>query len=149
MQYHENNHNGSVTIIAVHYFQYHPILDSSAQNITSGIILPGHVEVHRSSQRHQQPTVSKYSHWRFWVEYIWQLVYFSDWPNMNWWAEKAFCMDINYTATPQGDITLKLDTGAEANILPIATYNKLSLKPSLKPTDEKLTGTSLSPLGTC
>ena len=54
-------------------------------------------------------------------------------------------------AIPQGDFTLKLDTGAEAKILPIATYNKLSLKPPLKPTDVKLTaygGTSLSPLGT-
>ena len=60
---------------------------------------------------------------------------------------------ISTIATPQGDITLKLDTGAEANILlPIATYNKLSLKPPLKPTDVKLTaygGTSLSTLGTC
>ena len=59
---------------------------------------------------------------------------------------------ISTIATPQGDITLKLDTGAEANILPIATYNKLSLKPPLKPTDVKLTaygGTSLSPLGRC
>lgn len=32
---------------------------------------------------------------------------------------------ISTIATPQGDITLKRDTGAEANILPIATYNKL------------------------
>ena len=58
---------------------------------------------------------------------------------------------ISIIATPQCDITLKLDTGAGANILPIATYNKLSLKPPLKPTDVKLTaygGTSLSPLRT-
>ena len=46
---------------------------------------------------------------------------------------------VSTTAIPQGDITLKLATGVEANILPIATYNKLSLKPPLKPTDEKLT----------
>ena len=55
-------------------------------------------------------------------------------------------------ATPQDGIMLKFDTGAEVNILPIATYNKLSLKPPLKPTDVKFTayrGTSLSPLGTC
>ena len=55
-------------------------------------------------------------------------------------------------STPQGIITVKLDTGAEDNILPLTTYNKLTIKPSLQPTDVKLTaygGTSLSPIGTC
>ena len=32
-------------------------------------------------------------------------------------------------STWQGNITLKLDTGAEANILPISTYNKIPFKP--------------------
>ena len=55
-------------------------------------------------------------------------------------------------STLQGNITLKLDTGAEANILPISTYNKFPLKPPLHPTNTKLTaygGTSLSPIGVC
>ena len=55
-------------------------------------------------------------------------------------------------STPQGNITLKLDTGAEANILPTATYNKFIIKPPLQPTNVKLTaygGTSLSPIGVC
>ena len=55
--------------------------------------------------------------------------------------------------TPQGNITLKLDTGAEANILLlIATYNNFSIKPPLQPTNIKLTahdGTSLSLIGIC
>ena len=52
--------------------------------------------------------------------------------------------------TPQGNITLKLDTGAEANILPIATYDNFLIKPPLQPTNVKLTAygeTSLSPIG--
>ena len=55
-------------------------------------------------------------------------------------------------STLQGNITLKLDTGAEVNILPISTYNKFPFKPPLHPTNTKLTaygGTSLSPIGVC
>ena len=55
-------------------------------------------------------------------------------------------------STLQGNITLKLDTGAEANILPISTYNKFPFKPPLHPTNTKLTaygGASLSPIGVC
>lgn len=47
---------------------------------------------------------------------------------------------------------MKLDTGAEVNFLPIATYNKSSVKLPLQPTDVKLTaygGTFLSPKGVC
>ena len=54
--------------------------------------------------------------------------------------------------TLQGNITLKLDTGVEANILPISTCNKFPLKPNLHPTNTKLTlygGTSLSPFSVC
>ena len=55
-------------------------------------------------------------------------------------------------STLQGNIILKLDTGAEANILPISTYNKFPFKPPFHPTNAKLTaygGTSLSPIGIC
>ena len=45
-------------------------------------------------------------------------------------------------STLQGNITLKLDTGAEANILPISTYNKFLFKPSLCPINTKLTAYS-------
>ena len=47
---------------------------------------------------------------------------------------------------------MKLDTGAEANILPISTYSKFPFKPPLHPTNTKLTvygGTSLYPIGIC
>ena len=47
-------------------------------------------------------------------------------------------------------MTLKLDTGTEANILPTATYNKYTIKSSLQPTNIKLTaygGTSPSSIG--
>ena len=62
------------------------------------------------------------------------------------------CAWLSTLSTTQGNITLKLDIEAEANILSIATYNKLSSKPPIQPTDVKLTAygrTSLSPIGVC
>ena len=54
--------------------------------------------------------------------------------------------------TTLGNITCKLDTGAEANVLPVSDYNKLLNRPPLKSTDIKLTaygGSSINPIGTC
>ena len=54
--------------------------------------------------------------------------------------------------TTLGNITCKLDTGAEANVLPVSDYNKLLNRPPLKLTDIKLTaygGYSINPIGTC
>ena len=54
--------------------------------------------------------------------------------------------------TTLDNITCKLDTGAEANVLPVSNYNKLLNRPPLKPTDIKLTaygGSSINPIGTC
>ena len=54
--------------------------------------------------------------------------------------------------TTNGNVTCKLDTGAEASILPISAYNKLLIKPSLKPTNMKLSaygGSSINRVGTC
>ena len=45
---------------------------------------------------------------------------------------------LSTVTTTNGNIMCKLDTGAEASILPISAYNKLLIKPSLKPTDIKL-----------
>ena len=47
---------------------------------------------------------------------------------------------------------LKLDTGAEANIIPIEVFNQLTNRPKVHPTKTKLTaygGTTIKPLGTC
>ena len=54
--------------------------------------------------------------------------------------------------TTLGNITCKLDTGAEANVLLVSAYNKLLNRPPLMPTDIKLTaygGSSINPIGTC
>ena len=54
--------------------------------------------------------------------------------------------------TPYGDIMYKLDTGAEANVLPVTVFNKLSIRPSLQPTTTRLTaygGSLISAIGTC
>ena len=54
--------------------------------------------------------------------------------------------------TGSGYLTFKLDTGAEASILPQQVYGKLEPKPQLKPTNMKLTaygGSSITPNGTC
>ena len=49
-------------------------------------------------------------------------------------------------------LTVKLDTGAEVSVLPLHLYNKLQVKPVLKPTAMKLSaygGTPIDPNGTC
>ena len=54
--------------------------------------------------------------------------------------------------TTLGNITCKLDTGAEANVLPVSAYNKLLNRTPLKPTYIKLTaydGSSINPIDTC
>ena len=59
---------------------------------------------------------------------------------------------LSTVTTTNGNITCKLDMGAEASVLPISAYNKLLIKPSLKPTDIKLSaddGSSITPVGTC
>ena len=59
---------------------------------------------------------------------------------------------LSTVTTTNGNITCKLDTGAEASVLPISAYNKLLIKPYLKPTDIKLSaygGSSITPVGTC
>ena len=56
-------------------------------------------------------------------------------------------MDINGT-----QITMKLDTGAQANILPERDYNRMKNKPTLQPSEVKLkgyTGTEIPVLGSC
>ena len=47
---------------------------------------------------------------------------------------------------PNGDITCKLDTGAEANVLPTAAFNKLAVRPPLQPTKTQLTAYGGSPI---
>ena len=59
---------------------------------------------------------------------------------------------LSTVTTTNGNVTCKLDTGAEASILPISAYNKLLIKPSLKPTNMKLSaygGSSINRVGTC
>lgn len=59
---------------------------------------------------------------------------------------------LSTVTTTNGNVTCKLDTGAEASVLPISAYNKLLIKQSLKPTDIKLSaygGSSINPIGTC
>ena len=54
--------------------------------------------------------------------------------------------------TPNGNIICKLDTGAEASVLPTTTFNKLDVRPPLQPTSITLTaygGSPISPVGTC
>ena len=54
--------------------------------------------------------------------------------------------------TQSGKITFKLDTGAEANVIPVKVFNQLTNTPALHPTKTKLTaygGTMIKPLGTC
>ena len=54
--------------------------------------------------------------------------------------------------TPNGDITCKLDTGAEANVLPATAFNKLTVRPPLHPTTTRLTaygGSLINPIGMC
>ena len=49
-------------------------------------------------------------------------------------------------------LTIKLDTGARVSVLPLHLYNKLQVKPALKPTAMKLSayrGTPIDPNGTC
>ena len=56
-------------------------------------------------------------------------------------------MDINDTL-----ITIKLDTGAQANIIPERDYKKLNKQPKLQPSEVKLkgyTGTEIPVLGSC
>ena len=48
--------------------------------------------------------------------------------------------------TPNGDITCKLDTGAEANVLPTTAFNKLAVRPPLQPTKTQLTAYGGSPI---
>ena len=46
----------------------------------------------------------------------------------------------------------KLDTGAEASVLPTTAFNKLDVRPPLQPTSMRLTaygGSPISPVGTC
>ena len=54
--------------------------------------------------------------------------------------------------TTNGNITCKLDTGAEASVLPTSVYNQLPIKPQLKPTNINLSaygGATINPIGTC
>ena len=54
--------------------------------------------------------------------------------------------------TQGGNITFKLDTEAEANVIPIEVFNQLTNRPEVQPTKTKLTaygGTTIKPLGTC
>ena len=54
--------------------------------------------------------------------------------------------------TPNGYITCKLDTGAEASVLPTTAFNKLYVRPPLQPTNITLTaygGSTINPIGTC
>ena len=49
-------------------------------------------------------------------------------------------------------LTVKLDIGAEVSVLPLHLYDKLQVKPALKPTAMKLSayaGTPIDPNGTC
>ena len=48
--------------------------------------------------------------------------------------------------TPNGDITCKLDTGAEANVLPTTAFKKLAVRPPLQPTKTRLTAYGGSPI---
>ena len=55
-------------------------------------------------------------------------------------------------STSGGQLSCKLDTGAEVSVLPVKIYEKLQPKPTLKQTTMKLTaygGTSIQPIGTC
>ena len=54
--------------------------------------------------------------------------------------------------TQSGKVTFKLDTGAEANVIPIEVFNQLTNTPQVQPTKTKLTaygGNTIRPLGTC
>ena len=54
--------------------------------------------------------------------------------------------------TQSGKVTFKLDTGAEANVIPVEVFNQLTNTPTVQPTKTKLTaygGTTIRPLGTC
>ena len=54
--------------------------------------------------------------------------------------------------TKGGNITFKLDTGAEANVIPIEVFNQLTNRPKVHPTKTKLTaygGTTIKLLGKC
>ena len=54
--------------------------------------------------------------------------------------------------TEGGKVTFKLDTGAEANVIPVEVFNQLSSTPTVYHTKTKLTaygGTTIKPLGTC
>ena len=54
--------------------------------------------------------------------------------------------------TPNGYITCKLDTGAEASVLPMISLNKLHIRPLLQPTHTTLAaygGSTIKPIGTC
>ena len=54
--------------------------------------------------------------------------------------------------TQSGKVTFKLDTGAEANVIPIEVFNQLTNTPQVQPTKTKLTaygGNTIKPLGTC
>ena len=64
-------------------------------------------------------------------------------------AEQSWFSTIS---TSNGDMTFKLDTGAEANVIPTRLYKKMKVKPVLKPTNVRLTaygGTSITPIGAC
>ena len=59
---------------------------------------------------------------------------------------------LSTVATTNGNITCKLDTGAEASVLPISAYNQLPVKPQLKSTNINLSaygGSTITPIGTC
>ena len=59
---------------------------------------------------------------------------------------------LSTVATTNGNITCKLDTDAEASVLPISAYNQLPVKPQLKSTNINLSacgGTTINPIGTC
>ena len=53
--------------------------------------------------------------------------------------------------TQSGKVTFKLDTGAEANVIPVEVFNQLTNTPTVQPTKTKLAygGTTIRPLGTC
>lgn len=64
-------------------------------------------------------------------------------------AEQSWFSTIS---TSGGDVTFKLDTGAEASVIPTRVYKNMSSKPVLKPTNVHLTAygsASITPHGTC
>ena len=59
---------------------------------------------------------------------------------------------LSTVTTECGNVTFKLDTGAEASVIPVQIFGQLLNTPELKVTKMKLTaygGTAIRPIGTC